>query len=143
MHRFKPLITALLTVIVLPAFSQTKALYNYQDLSHVFYQKQKDSLAKVWLCPVLYKEKNTQKKYKEIWDSRTEFLSAAIAGDNYIHDNEVYNYVDGIIAQIVQANKQMIPVKPLLLIDRSASANAHAIGNNIIAVNLGLIVFSQ
>lgn len=143
MHRFNPLITVLLTVIALPVFSQTTSLYSFQDLSHLYYQKQKDSLIKAWACPALYKEKTTQKKYKEIWDNRTEFLTAAITSDNYIRDNEVYNYVDGIITQIVQANKQMIPVKPLLLIDRSSSANAYAIGNNIIAVNLGLIVFSQ
>lgn len=37
----------------------------------------------------------------------------------------------------------MIPAKPMLLIDRSSSVNAYAIGNNIIAVNLGLIVFSR
>jgi hypothetical protein len=143
MYRFRPLITAILIILSLPVVSQTKVLYNYQDLSHAYYQKQKDSLTKAWVCPSLYKQKNTQKKYKEIWDERTSFLTAAIAGDNYIHDNEVYNYVDGIITQIVQANKQMIPVKPLLLIDRSSSANAYAIGNNVIAVNLGLIVFSR
>lgn len=143
MHRFKPLITVLLTIISLPVFAQSTGLYSYQDLSHLYYQKQKDSLTKAWVCPALYKEKTTQKKYKEIWDGRTDFLTAAIAGDNYIHDNEVFTYVDGIITQIVQANKQMIPVKPLLLIDRSSSVNAYAIGNNIIAVNLGLIIFSQ
>jgi len=133
----------ILTIISLPVVSQTKILYSYQELSHAYYQKQKDSLAKAWICPVIYKDKNTQKKYKEIWDERTGFITQAIENDNYVHDNEVYSYVDGIINQLVQANKQMIPVKPLLLIDRSSSANAYAIGNNIIAVNLGLIVFSQ
>jgi hypothetical protein len=143
MHRIKPLITAIFTIIALPVFAQTKSLYSYQDLSHVYYQKQKDSLTKAWQCPSIYKEKTTQKKYKEIWEERTEFLTRAIQNDNYIRDNEVYTYVDGIITQIVQANKQMIPVKPLLLLDRSSSANAYAMGNNIIAVNLGLIVFSR
>jgi Zn-dependent protease with chaperone function len=143
MYRCRPLLATILTIISIPVASQTKLLYSYQDLSHVYYQKQKDSLTKTWICPVIYKEKNTQKKYKEIWDERTLFLIRAIENDNYVHDNEVYSYVDGIITQLVQANKQMIPVKPLLLIDRSSSANAYTIGNNIIAVNLGLIVFSR
>lgn len=143
MHRLKPLTTVLLTIISIPVFSQTKALYNFQDLSHVYYKKQKDSLTKAWACPSIYKQKTTQKKYKEIWDERTSFFTGAIESDNYIHDTEVYNYVDGIINQIVQANKQLFPVKPMLLIDRSASVNAYAIGNNIISVNLGLIVFSR
>lgn len=133
----------ILTIISIPVVSQTKILYSYQELSHAYYQKQKDSLTKAWICPAIYKEKNTQKKYKEIWDERTQFITRAIENDNYVHDNEVYGYVDGIINQIVQANKQMIPVKPLLLLDRSSSANAYALGNNVIAVNLGLIVFSQ
>ncbi|WP_207514537.1 M48 family metalloprotease [Longitalea luteola] len=143
MHGFKPLITVLLTIISIPVFSQSRSLYSFQDLSHLYYKKQKDSLAKAWTCPSVYKERSTQKKYKEIWDDRTSFFTGAIQGDNYIHDTEVYTYVDGIINQIVQANKQLIPVKPMLLIDRSASVNAYAIGNNIIAVNLGLIVFSK
>jgi hypothetical protein len=143
MQPFKPLLTALFIIIAFPVVSQTKALYNFEDLSHLYYKKQKDSLTKAWVCPALYKEKTTQKKYKEIWDDRTGFLTGAFDNDNYIHDNEVYNYVDGIITQIVQANKQMVPVKPMLLIDRSSSVNAYAIGNNIIAVNLGLIAFSR
>jgi hypothetical protein len=121
MYRCRPLLATILTIISIPVASQTKLLYSYQDLSHVYYQKQKDSLTKTWICPVIYKEKNTQKKYKEIWDERTLFLIRAIENDNYVHDNEVYSYVDGIITQLVQANKQMIPVKPLLLIDRSSS----------------------
>ena len=120
MYRFSPLIATILTIISIPVASQTKVLYSYQDLSHVYYQKQKDSFTKTWICPAFYKEKNTQKKYKEIWDERTLFLIRAIESDNYVHDNEVYSYVDGIISQLVQANKQMIPVKPLLLIDRSS-----------------------
>lgn len=143
MHLFKPLITALLIIISFQVSAQTKALYNFQDLSHLYYKKQKDSLTKDWVCPSLYKEKNTQKKYKEIWDDRTSFLTGAIDGDNYVHDGEVYNYIEGIIAQLVQANKQLIPEKPLLLIDRSAAVNAYAIGKNVIVVNLGIIAFSQ
>ncbi|MCS3796353.1 M48 family metalloprotease [Niastella sp. OAS944] len=144
MYSLKPLVTAaLLTVLSIPVIAQTKPLYNFQDLSHLYYKKQKDSLTKAWTVPAIYKDKATQKKYKEIWDERTSFFTGAIDGDNYIHDKEVYDYVDGIITEIVQANKALMPVKPMLLIDRSSSVNAYAIGNNIIAVNLGLIVFSR
>jgi predicted Zn-dependent protease len=143
MPHLKPLITALLVIISLQAISQTQLLYRYQDLSHLYYLKQKDSLTKAWACPSLYKEKETQKKYGEIWNDRIKFITDAIKDDDFIHDTEVHSYVEGIITQIVQANKAMIPVKPLLFIDRSPSVNAYAIGNNIIAVNLGLIAFSQ
>lgn len=144
MSPFKPLLSiSLFLLFLLHVNAQTKTLYNYQDLSHIFYQKQKDSLQKAWVCPSAYKEKETQKKYKEFWEERTDFVTSAIAKDDYVHDSEVYDYIDNIIAQITQANKQMIPVKPFLLIDRSSSVNAYAMGNNVISVNLGLIVFAQ
>ncbi len=123
--------------------ARTQTLYSYQELSHLYYGKQKDSLKKAWVCPAVYSDKATQKKYREIWDERTEFLTGAIANDNYVRDREVYDYIEGIISQLVRANKQMIPAEPFLLIDRSASVNAYAIGGNIIAVNLGLISFAH
>lgn len=137
-----------LTLVCLTMFfsslnAQQKNLYSYQELSHFFYEKQKDSLKKAWSCPTVYKEKETQKKYKEIWDGRTDFVTSAIANDHYVRDTEVYNYVQEIIDQLVTANKEVITTKPFLLIDRSPSVNAYAVGGNIIAVNLGLIAFSQ
>lgn len=123
--------------------AQIKTLYNYQELSHIYYQKQKDSIAKNWTCPALYQVKATQKKYKEIWDSRTEFITTALANKDFVHEKEVYDYVSDIILQIVTSNKQLLPVQPVLLIDRSPAVNAYAIGGNIIAVNLGLISFAE
>lgn len=122
--------------------AQTK-LYEYQGLSQIFYAKQKDSLRQAWKCPSIYKKKETQKKYKEIWDSRTNFITEAIVSNSYVCDREVYSYVNGIVRQLVDANREQFPALPLLFIDRSSSANAYATGNNIIAVNLGLISFVQ
>lgn len=143
------LYTRLLTVTLLliccfnRSVAQSGELYSYKDLSHIFYQKQADSLKKTWICPSVYKEKATQKQYKEYWDDRTEALTKSIKDDDYLYENDVYRYLDSIINQIVQANKQLIPAKPLVLIDRSASVNAYATGGNIIAINLGLITFSR
>lgn len=121
--------------------AQSQALYNYQDLSHFYYQRQKDSLKKAWSCPSLYKEKETQRKYKEIWDGRTDFITDAIENDGYVYENDIYNYLDGVISQIVRANRQLIPQKPFLMIDRSTSVNAYATGSSMIAVNIGLLAF--
>jgi len=141
---YKRLLTvALLLFFCSCSYAQTTTLYRYQDLSHLYYQKQVDSLKKAWTCPSFYKEKETQKQYKEIWDGRTDFLTTAIKEDNYVYDKELLSYIEGIIDEIVRANKQLIPVKPFVLIDRSASVNAYAMGGNILAINLGLITFSQ
>lgn len=125
------------------SYAQIKPLYAYQDLSHIFYAKQKDSLKKAWSCPSVYKSRETQRQYREIWDQRTDFITQAIRDDDYVKDEDVYPYIDGIIDQIRQANKDLLPVKPFLLLDRSSSVNAYAVGGNVIAVNLGLISWSQ
>ena len=125
------------------AQAQNSYLYNYQQLSHLYYSSQRDSIKKAWICPSAFSNKATQKKYKEIWDSRTDFLLDAIASHNFVRDEQVYNYIDGIVTQIAKANKNLVLVKPLLLIDRSESVNAYALGGNVVSVNLGLISFSQ
>ncbi|HEY4107411.1 M48 family metalloprotease [Puia sp.] len=132
-------VALLLTTAVL---AQSGSLYSYQDLSHFYYSKQRDSLKKAWTCPTSFKDKAAQKKYREIWDQRIDGIIGAINGDDYVHDNEVYTYIDGIVRQITEANRQLVPVKPFVFIDRSSWVNAYAVGGNLLAVNLGLITFS-
>jgi hypothetical protein len=122
---------------------QTSNLYSYQELSHYSLAKTKDSLIKKWSCPVFYKEKGTQKKFKELWDERTDFITRSIDKKNFIFEKEIYEYVDQIISQIVKGNPQIISAKPVILIDRSASANAYSIGGNIIGINLGIFSFAE
>jgi hypothetical protein len=133
----------LLILLFSGLYTQSQPLYSYQELSHLFYTKQKDSLKRAWICPVAYKQKETQKKYKEYWDGRTDFITGAIVADNYVHDRDICNYIQDIIDQIVRANKQYLPERPFLLLDRSPSVNAYSTGGNLIAVNLGLISFAQ
>ncbi len=123
--------------------SQYNSLYNYEDLSHIYYLKQKDSIKKNWTCPDLYKIKERQKKYREIWDSRTDFITGAFETKDYVYEKEIFAYLQSIIDEIAAGNKGLIPIKPTLLLDRSASANAYAIGGNVLAVNLGLITFAR
>src|SRR5450631_3929301 len=134
---------ALLILLFTGLYTEAQSLYSYQELSHLFYSRQKDSLKKAWICPVLYKQKETQKKYKEFWDGRTDFITGAISSDNFVHDRDICNYIQDIIDQIVRANKQYLPERPFLLLDRSPSVNAYSTGGNLIAVNLGLISFAQ
>lgn len=141
----KPLSYISLLLLLFPFLSaaQTNSLYTYQQLSRTFYAKQRDSLKKAWACPNIYKDKSTQKKYQEICDSRTDFIVNAIDNQNYVFEPEVFGYIQGIIDQISVANPDMIKIKPFLLLDRSSSVNAYALGGNVIAVNLGLIDFAQ
>lgn len=123
--------------------SQQKELSTYQDLSAFYYKKQMDSLKKAWVCPSVYKERLTQKQFKEIWDGRTTFFTAAINDNNYVYDREICAYLDEVVSQIQEANKEYLPVKPLVVLDRSSSVNAYALGSNILAINLGLLSFAK
>lgn len=126
-----------------PLKGQQKALYNYQDLSAFYYKNQQDSLKKAWSCPVIYKEKTTQKQFKEIWDERTTFFTTAINKNNYVYEKDICGYLDELVSQIQEANKEYLPVKPFVVLDRSSSVNAYAIGNNVLAINLGLLAFAK
>ncbi|ANE50389.1 M48 family metalloprotease [Flavisolibacter tropicus] len=117
--------------------------YNYQDLSHTVNIRLRDSLKSKWTVPDIYKNKETQKKYKEFWDGRTAFIVNGIDNKNFIQEKEVYNFVDGIVDKLHKGNQKYLPKKPTLLIDRSAAVNAYSIGGGIIAVNLGLLAFAS
>src|SRR5580658_1965476 len=143
MSRIYLLLFVILPGLLTTAYGQTNSLYSYQDLSHLYYQAQKDSLKKAWVCPDVFKERDTQKKLREFWDARTENITDAIIHDDYVHDQDVYSYVAGIVRQISAANPQYVSFNDLVLIDRSSSVNAYTVGGHVLAVNLGLIVFSR
>jgi Zn-dependent protease with chaperone function len=139
-------ISGLVIVILFFSFrltAQNNLLYSYQALSKFSLAKQKDSIKKNWVCPELFKDKSTQKKYKELWEERTSFIIGAIDANNFITEGDIYNYINQLIVDLTKGNSSLIKQRQLLLIDRSASVNAYAIGGNVIAVNLGLITFSK
>ncbi len=125
----------------LQAFSQEQTFSTYSDLSSFSYAKQKDSLKKAWTVSTIFKDKKTQNEYAEIWKSRTDFLLDGIEGNDFVYNKDIVDYVNGIITDLIAANKTLIPVQPLLLIDRNESVNAYSIGGNMLAINLGLIAW--
>ena len=143
MLSFKPFWLALSVFVCASAVAQPISLYTYQDLSHFYYSRQKDSLKSAWSCPDAFKERATQKKYKEIWDGRTEWVTGYIANDAYVHDKEICDYVQSVVNQLVVANRQLLPAGPLVLIDRDPAVNAYSVGGNFLAVNLGLIAWCR
>ncbi len=129
--------------ILFPSIGIAQNSSTYNDLSSNFYLPKKDSLKASFKCPDQFTKKETQKKFKEIWDSRTAYLFESIGDNQYLAQPEMYNYTYKILAEIISGNKKLFPQSPFLLIDRSSSVNAYAMGNNIIAVNIGLLAFAQ
>lgn len=117
--------------------------YNYDQLSSNFYQVKKDSLKASFKCPDQFSKKETQKKFKDIWDGRTAFLFESIANNQFLVQPEMYKYVYELLQEIISGNKKFFTQAPFLLIDRNSSVNAYALGNNILAVNIGLLAFVE
>ena len=123
--------------------AQNQPLYTYQQLSNSYYVTQKDSLKKAWVCPDISTNRDVEKKFKELWTDRTNFLVSAFENQHFIYEPELNRYLQGIIDQLIAANPGYFSARPLLLIDRSPVANAYALGNNVLVINLGLICFCR
>jgi hypothetical protein len=121
--------------------AQQGALYTYNDLSHVFYEKEIDSIEENWTCPKLFTAKATQKMYREIWDNRTKYITNRIANRTFVHDSAMLAYLQGIIDELIAANPSFKIQPPLLLLDRSAAPNAYTPGGNIVAFTLGMYAY--
>jgi hypothetical protein len=138
-----------LTLLVLFVFiavliqAQTFSPGTYEELSSASMKKQKDSLKLALKCPELFTKKETQKQYKEIWEARTSFILKAIESNQFIQSKSLYDYTYQILQQIIDGNKSLIPKAPLLLLDRSSGVNAYAMGNNLIAINIGFLSFAE
>jgi hypothetical protein len=132
-----------LLVLQYTSYSQPSLVnpYTYQELSHVSQLRLRDSLRKNWKAPVIFTQKETQKRWAEMWEERTSFITDGITAKNFIQEKEVYEYLWSIIHDLKQGSPKLIPHNPALLIDRSSAVNAYSIGSRIICVNLGLLSF--
>ncbi len=142
MFTLRSLYKRTLFVTLLAASATPVSVYS-QDLSGIYYSRQKDSLQKNWTCPTIFFDKAIQKKYQQLWDKRTQQLTTAIADNQFVHDTLVNPYLDAIVQQITKGNGTMVPVKPMLLLDRSPLANAWSPGGNIVVIDLGMMVFAR
>lgn len=130
-------------LIALLTQAQTFSPGTYDELSGASMKKQKDSLKAALKCPELFSKKETQKKYKEIWEARTSYILEAIESNQFIQSKSLYNYTYQILQQLIDGNKALVPQTPLLLLDRSSGVNAYAMGNNLIAINIGFLSFAE
>ena len=118
-----------------------KAPYSYPDLSSFYYKKLKDSLIKFYPCPKLYIQKNTQKKYNDLWNDRLDMIKTRIENNQYFHSSNIQNYLDCILQQIYNGNKNLFPEKPSLFVDRISNINAYSCGLNLVFINIGVMCY--
>lgn len=94
---------ALTLLLLCSAFSyaQNASLYEFNHLSSLYFSKQTDSLKKAWVCKEEFDKKVTQKKFKEIWDERTEFLIKSLKDNDYVYSSEIQAYLEGIVISAI------------------------------------------
>lgn len=83
--------------------------------------------------------KKYKKLYKEFYNNRYEQLQAKITEKHYLYDEELLEYVNGILDEIYEANPRIPKEKIRIFIDRGPTANAYCTGEGTIAINIGLL----
>lgn len=77
------------------------------------------------------------KKLREVYTSRTENLLDKLEEGQFLGESELSGYISEIVSEIVD-NNPSLKAPDLVLLDRSAVANAYCVGEGTLAVHLGL-----
>jgi hypothetical protein len=117
--------------------------YGYRDLSQFYYTDQQIALKKMKPDAAVFTDKKAQKKYAELSEERRESIISGFEQNNFVRENEISTYLESIAAALQKGNSRLLPRTPLILLDRSDVVNAYALGNDIIVVNAGLLLFVQ
>lgn len=139
----KHALLALMILISAHLHAQIIKSYTFSQLSANSYQGLSDSLKKNKNCPVLLSDKKAQAEFEKSWKSRNERIAKDLDNNNYIKDNVVLPYVETIVQELISHNRQLIPYKVTVLLDRTEVANATSFGEHIIAVNAGIVISAK
>lgn len=145
MNKIKPIIIIAVVYcsVLNPSFAQIIKSYNFNQLSSNSYKTFSDSLKKIKKFPIAFENKKIQKDFEIRWKAKYEYIANALDNNNYVKDDLVLPYIEGILNQLVANNKILIPFNVTLLLDRTSVANATSFGDHIISVNAGIILGVQ
>ncbi|RYF98586.1 MAG: peptidase M48 Ste24p, partial [Chitinophagaceae bacterium] len=139
---FSILFFALLALSCVESVAQDIS-YGYKDLSSFYYGDQQSALRKLKPDGSVFSDKKAQKKYAELIDDQRQSIINGFEQNNFVRQKEISSYLESIAVSLQKSNPALLPVTPLILLDRSDIVNAYALGNNIIVINAGLLLFVQ
>jgi Zn-dependent protease with chaperone function len=87
--------------------------------------------------------KKTEKEYKEIYTTSFKNIQEFITGKASVTEVNVNNYLQLLVREIVQNNKELSKLNLRVLFSRDWWPNAYSMGDGTIAINAGIIVFLQ
>jgi hypothetical protein len=131
------------TLISYKSEAQIIRSYIFSQLSGMSYKGLSDSLKKKKNCPVVCTNKKAQAEFEKTWKMRNDHIARNLDNNNYVRDNVVLPYLETIVNELTSSNKQLIPYKITVLLDRTEVANATSFGEHIIAVNAGIVLSSK
>jgi hypothetical protein len=117
--------------------------YGYRDLSSFSYNDQQSLLRKLKPGSDVFTDKKAQKKYVELSEDQRQSIINGFEQNNFVRQPEIAAYLEAIAVSLQKTNPSLLPATPLILLDRSDIVNAYALGNNIIVINAGLLLFVE
>lgn len=84
-------------------------------------------------------QSSQQKKIKEYYVKRTNWLTEHIEEQNFIYDPTFTKYVENVLKQILASNPSVHNKPSRILIDRNPTVNALCTGEGTLIINLGLL----
>ncbi len=122
---------------------QGKLPYSFTDLGGRYYSALQNDIRKSKPATAIFSDKKAQKKYTELNDERRKTIINGFTENNFVYQKDILDYLAAIAADLQKSSKSLFPEPPIILLDRSDVVNAYALGDNIVVINMGLLLFVQ
>ncbi len=117
--------------------------YSFTDLGGKYYLTLQNEIRKNKPAAAIFSDKKAQKKYTELHDERRKTIISGFTENNFVYQKDIADYLAAIAADLQKSNTSLFPEQPVILLDRSDVVNAYALGDNIVVINMGLLLFVQ
>jgi Zn-dependent protease with chaperone function len=132
-------LTLFLCLCISFSYGQTSYAFFVDDsLMKVKYAKEVDNIKETKIKSF---DKKYIKDYKEIYTESFTSIKELIISKESVTDTAINNYLQRIVQEIVQKNKELSNLKLRVIFTRNLWANAYSMGDGTIAVNAGMLFY--
>ena len=131
----------ILFLCLIVSFCYGQNSYNFyvdDSLKKVSYAKEVDDLRDLKMKSF---EKKYIKDYKDIYSESFTSIKKLILSKETVTDTAINNYLQSIVQEIIQKNKELSSLKLRVFFTRNLWANAYSMGDGTIAINAGIVCY--
>lgn len=88
-------------------------------------------------------DKENKKQYEEVYKDRFDMVKQLLESSRSITYSGAHNYLQQLLAKIINANPELKGLKIRLLFNRDWWPNAYSMGEGTLTVNAGLMIYLQ